>query len=98
MNNTMPFNKLRLKVLTYDEEKEDWNSPDHITYEDYLNSLKPKERQKKLDKPRMNTFLVFHSGKVIVSCMTEEFGRDSYYTFLDIIKNNYKEFQERLDV
>lgn len=97
MHSTIPFSQLQLKVLTYEELKEDWNEPTHITYEEYLNSLKPKERQKKLDKPKMNTFLVFHSGKVIVSCMTEEFGRDSYYTFLDIIKNNYKEFQERLD-
>jgi len=85
---------LSIKELVYKES--DWMVPKTIPYQTYLDTLKPKERQKKLDKERFNTFLVFHSGKVIMSSMCEEFARDTYYEFLDIIKNNYKQFEEKL--
>jgi len=85
---------LSIKELVYKES--DWMVPKTIPYQTYLDTLKPKEMQKKLDKERFNTFLVFHSGKVIMSSMCEEFARDTYYEFLDIIKNNYKQFEEKL--
>jgi hypothetical protein len=67
-----------------------------IPYQYYLDTLKSKDQQKKLDKSRYNTFLVFHSGKVIMSSMCEEFAHDTYYEFLEIIKENYKSFEEKL--
>lgn len=85
---------LSIKELVYKES--DWMVPNSIPYQTYLDTLKPKEIQKKLDKERFNTFLVFHSGKVIMSSMCEEFARDTYYEFLDIIKKNYKKFEETL--
>jgi TATA-box binding protein (TBP) (component of TFIID and TFIIIB) len=91
----IPITELRIKQLIY--EKDDWKPETYIPYEEYLNTLKPKDRQKKIDKERYNTFLVFHSGKVIMSSMCEEFAVDTYYEFVDIIKNNYKRFREILN-
>lgn len=89
-----PITDLKIKELVY--KGEGWQKPKMIPYQSYLDTLKPKDQQKKLDKDRFNTFLVFHSGKVIMSSMCEEFARDTYYEFLDIIKNNYKQFEEKL--
>jgi TATA-box binding protein (TBP) (component of TFIID and TFIIIB) len=91
---TKSITDLKLKEITYKDKK--WCKPKKVPYQVYLDQLKPKEQQKKLDQERFNTFLVFHSGKTICSSMCEEFSRDVYYEFLEIIKNNYLEFQERL--
>lgn len=67
------------------------------TYKEYLSHLSEKERLKKMTKERYTTFLVFHSGKVIVSSSCAEFARDSYYYFLDIIRKSYHIIEEKLD-
>lgn len=92
---TKPITELQIKELTY--RRGNWLKPKFIPYQNYLDTLKPKEQQKKLDKERYNTFLVFHSGKVIMSSMCEDFARETYYEFLDIIRENYKEFEEKLE-
>ena len=89
-----PIKDLMIKELTYNDNK--WISPLFIPYQKYLDTLKPREQQKKIEKERFNTFLVFHSGKVICSSMCEEFAKDTYYEFLEIIRQNYHEFQEKL--
>lgn len=68
------------------------------TYNEYLGRLSEKEINKKLNKDRYTTFLVFHSGKVIQSSINAEFGKDSYYYFLKIIRTAFDEIEERLDV
>ena len=92
---TKPITELKIKELVFKNGY--WQQPKMIQYQNYLDTLKPKEQQKKLDRDRFNTFLVFHSGKVIMSSMCEDFARDTYYEFLDIIRKNYKEFEERLE-
>lgn len=92
---TKPITDLQIKELVY--KRRFWLKPKMIPYQVYLDTLKPKEQQKKLDKDRFNTFLVFHSGKVIMSSMCEDFARDTYYEFLNIIKGNYKAFEEQLE-
>lgn len=93
---------LMVKQLTYkmfydgDKIIGDWQEPVMVKHEEYLNTLKPKEKQKKLDKGRYNTFLVFHSGKCIMSSMCEEFARESYDHFLNTVRENYKEFREEV--
>ena len=89
-----PIKDLMIKELTYNDNN--WISPVFIPYQKYLDTLKPREQQKKIEKERFNTFLVFHSGKVICSSMCEEFAKDTYYEFLEIIRRNYHEFQEKL--
>jgi TATA-box binding protein (TBP) (component of TFIID and TFIIIB) len=89
-----PITELQLKQLTC--SKGNWLEPKYVPYQYYLDTLKPKEQEKKLAQKRFNTFLVFHSGKCIMSSMCADFARDTYYEFLQIIKDNYKLFEEKL--
>lgn len=66
------------------------------TYKEYLDILSPKERETKLQSERHNTFLVFHSGKVIMSGLTADFMREVYYYFLSIIRASFNKIEERL--
>lgn len=59
----------------------------NISYSSYLNSLSPKEKAKKINKQHYNTFLVFQSGKIIMSGTSSELMKDVYYEFLDIIRD-----------
>ena len=85
---------LEVKKMTYDGM---WKE-EIVFYSDYLALLPEKERMKKLKKQRYNTFLVFHSGKVIMSSINSKFSRDIYYYFLNIIRTCYDKIEERLDV
>jgi TATA-box binding protein (TBP) (component of TFIID and TFIIIB) len=91
-----PISELKIKQLT--NKKDTWLKPKFVPYQEYLDTLKPKDQQKKLTKDRFNTFLVFHSGKVIMSSMCEDFAREPYYDFLSIIGKNYEKFEEKLDL
>ena len=72
--------------------KEEWT-----TYEEYLNLLSEKERETKINSPRYVTFLVFHSGRSIMSGLTADFMRDYYYEFIEIIRDAYDKIEERLE-
>lgn len=91
---TKSIKTLMIKQLIFARGK--WLPPKMVPYEYFLNSLKDKEKQKKLDKERYNTFLVFHSGKVIMSSMCTEFAEDTYNEFLELILKNRKLFEEQL--
>jgi len=86
---------MQVKKLSYDE-KGNWIEEMTI-YDEYLQFLTKKERLKKVNKERYNTFLVFHSGRVIFSGSCADFMRESYYYFLKIIKAAYPYIEERLD-
>jgi hypothetical protein len=86
---------MKIKKLSFVDDN--WVEKDS-TYDEYLNKLTEKEINKKMNKERFVTFLIFHSGKVIQSSINSEFGRDSYYYFLEIIKSAFDEIEERLDV
>lgn len=87
--------ELMLKKLVY--EGGDWGKETFIQYTEYLDMLPDKDVTKKLKKLRYNTFLVFHSGKTIMSGMEMSFMRDEYYEFLNIIRECYDIIEERLD-
>jgi hypothetical protein len=63
---------------------------EYVPYKHYLDKLTSKEKIDKLQEERYNTFLVFHSGKTIMSGLTGELMRDTYYTFIDIIRKCHK--------
>lgn len=59
---------------------------------DYIDTLTPKEKKKKLSKSYMNTFLVFYSGKVIMSGGISYINRkEAYNTFMNIITSYKKD-------
>lgn len=86
--------ELELKQMKYIEGVwvEDFLTP----FNTYLNTLKPKEQEKKLKKERYNTFLIFHSGKAIMSGLNADFQRRSYNDFIDIIRSCYHLIKENL--
>jgi TATA-box binding protein (TBP) (component of TFIID and TFIIIB) len=85
---------MKIKKLKYSGKWEE----ETVYYTEYLNLLSPKDREKKINKERYNTFLVFHSGKVIMSGCQASFMRDTYYYFLNIIRTCYDQIEERLGV
>lgn len=89
---TLPILKLE---EGYDNEK--WKLTND-TYDNYLSILNDKECRKNLYKERYNTFLVFHSGKVILSSIHSNFSRDSYHNFLKTIDDNYFQIKETLSI
>ena len=89
--------KMKIKKLIFNPDIDGWND-EIITYGDYLKTLSEKERLKKLNKERFNTFLVFHSGKCIYSGVSADMMRESYYYFLKIIRTSYHIIEERLDI
>ena len=102
------ISKMEIKKILYTNNKfdkeekitdinKDWKDIDTY-YQEYLDKLTEKEKSKKLNKERYNTFLIFHSGKTIMSSINAAFARDSYYYFIKIIKTAYDLIEERLDV
>jgi TATA-box binding protein (TBP) (component of TFIID and TFIIIB) len=90
--------KMEIKKLSYndDDPENKWNETS-TTYQEYLDLLSIKDREAKMADERYNTFLVFHSGKVIMSGLTADFMREVYYYFLSIIRKAFDKIEERLD-
>lgn len=91
----LDINKMEIRKLSHKDEK--WT--EEITlYSEYLQFLSEKDQLKKLNKDRYNTFLIFQSGKTILSSINAKYSRDSYYYFLKIIRTCYNQIEERLDI
>lgn len=85
--------KMKIKKIVYEG---DLVTKYDTTYNEYLNLLCDKDRKQKLKTIRYNTFLVFHSGKVIMSGLTAEYMRDVYYYFTSIIQNARDKIEENI--
>lgn len=84
---------MEIRKITYGEKDIKYET---TIYQEYLELLTPKEKISKLKKEKYNTFLVFHSGKVIMSGLTSEFMKNTYYYFLNIIRDSFEHIEERL--
>jgi len=69
-----------------------------LSYGEYLTMLPEKERNKKLNKDRYTTFLVFQSGRTICSSVSQLFSENAYAYFIKIIKSCRHLIEEKLDV
>jgi TATA-box binding protein (TBP) (component of TFIID and TFIIIB) len=94
---TKPISKLKILELNITNDS-DW-AGNIVTYEKYLDILSPDAREAKIKHTRYNTFLVFHSGKIIQSGMSSDFMKDDFYDFCEIINNAYRDgfIEEKLD-
>jgi TATA-box binding protein (TBP) (component of TFIID and TFIIIB) len=99
VNIKFPLTKSRdtmsIKKLVCDVDGQ-WSNK-WANYSEYLEVLEEKARKVKIKEQRYNTFLVFHSGKVIFSGLTSDLMRDTYYTFIDIIRKSFDAIEERLE-
>lgn len=93
-----PVEELKVEKIKYNDKDDEWYVSEYVTYREYLDLLPLKEQNKKLKKQRHTTFLVFHSGKVILSGLSDDFCRPVYYEFLDLIRECFDEIEERLDI
>ncbi len=87
---------LRIRKCICDMDTDTWNEFT-IPYIEYLHTLSEKERKKKIDKERYNTFLVFHSGKCIMSGMSSFCMKNSYSSFMDVIEDCKEIVMEKLE-
>lgn len=88
--------ELRIRKCVYDQETGMWTETT-IPYLEYIDTLSEKERKKKHDKERHNTFLVFHSGKCIMSGMSSFCMKKSYDAFIKIIRECKEIIMEKLE-
>lgn len=86
---------MKIKKLSFTKEKE-WIE-EWVTFQQYLDILKPKDRELKLNYQRYVTFLAFHSGCVICSGLTADFMRDTYNFFVATIRKAFDHIEERLE-
>lgn len=88
------LNNLIVKQIVY--LNDEWILS-NVLYKTYLDLLPIKEKEKKSLKKRFNTFLVFHSGKIIMSGICAESQKNTYYSFLNIIRDSYDKIKEKLE-
>jgi hypothetical protein len=97
VNIKIPLNvsrdNMEVNKITYHEGV--WVETETI-YLEYINTLDEKTREKKRTEKRYNTFLVFHSGKVIFSGLTHNLMKDTYYNFVNIMKSARPSIEEIL--
>ena len=69
-----------------------------VKYGVYLDMLSHKDRLKKIrkDSKKQFTFMVFHSGKTIMSAGSVELARGYYYSFIELMKSCRSEIEEKL--
>jgi TATA-box binding protein (TBP) (component of TFIID and TFIIIB) len=92
-----PIEDLEILQLTFKDNA--W-ARKMVKYTEYLDTLTPGMRKNKLEHTRYNTFLIFHSGKVIQSGLSEKFMKDDFYSFCKVIDHAYSQNQleEKLEV
>lgn len=100
VNIKKPFDKniLEMKIVKKVWSGDKFLPGEYVPYINYIETEKEKDRKKKLDKKRYTTFLVFHSGKIIMSCISKEFGRDPFNYFINIMIDNRGLLEEKLDI
>lgn len=97
---------VNIKIVTTDENIDDIQVEQYVLQQDcattvemvryvnYLDTLSAKERKKRIPKCYTNTFLVFYSGKVIMSGGVSSINRTaSYNRFMDIVNKYRPEFE-----
>lgn len=85
-----------VKRVYIDEESGEWETT-WVYYGDCLDMFDTKTRSQKYKKARYNTFLVFQSGKVIMSGLTSRHMRPSYEYFMNLMRDAYEYIEERLE-
>ena len=87
---------MQLHNVVLDNLEQEWVDSKVVSYMFYLDRIAVKDRAAKLAKERDITFLVFASGRLIVSGCCASFTRPIYYQFLQVIRQCYHQIEERI--
>lgn len=76
----------------------EWNAhnPSKVTFGQSVLSDYGTGMERFLQKPKYNTFLVFHSGNIIMSGMIESSMKNDFYRFLDFLRQHRREIEEHI--
>ena len=83
------------RVWDNDDGGGSWNTS-FTTYNEYVDTMSPATKCATLSKTRYNTFLVFHSGHIIMSGVTIECMQPVYRAFHTMIIDARDRIEERL--
>ena len=98
-----PITEMKIKKIEYflsdtDSAASGTYVESMTTYSEYLDQLTERERLKKLNKARFTSILAFHSGRIIVSSIQEEFALETFDKFVEIVRESRDYIEERLDL
>lgn len=86
--------KLKKYVCKFSQDKWKWKR-DEAEWKDYLDMLSPKDRAIEVKKERYFSFLIFASGKVILSSpYNGNFSTNAFLKFMEILTTNKDKFEE----
>ena len=88
---TASSDNFKIKQIEYLDQEQNIS---YISYDQFQSQYR--ENRKK-ESNKYNTFLVFQSGKVIMSGKSALFMEDVYYKFINIISDCYQEINNKLD-
>jgi TATA-box binding protein (TBP) (component of TFIID and TFIIIB) len=94
----VPITDMKIKKIKLDNLDQEWTEAKVVDYQEYLDLLPAKEQNAKLKYDRHNTFLVFHSGKCIMSGTCKPLMKPVYNEFLRVMRKCYDKVEERLDI
>ena len=86
---------LSFRCMEWDSTTQEWSNS-NAPFSRYYSMLSDKDRKKEDRKSRFNTFLVFYSGKVIMSGLVAETMRQPYYNFVKMLKTERESIEEQL--
>ena len=91
----VPENQIQSKipVFTWNTSNLKWDRHE-ISYQSYQN----RKQKPKKSKPKFNTFLIFHSGKIIMSGMCEENMKKDYQFFRKFLNDHRSDIEEVIKI
>jgi hypothetical protein len=87
------WRKFMIDKFTFSPQNQTWQQS-KIVFDDYFTE---NMKEKKKNKQRFNTFLVFHSGKIIMSGVCEENMANDYNFFKKYLVDNRQFIEEKIE-
>lgn len=89
-----PVKLSKIKSVKIRKNGHKWETS-KVSYDEFLNIMVPKDRERWTSKKRYGSFLVFYSGKVIFSSFDYSLMKDDYNRFMDIIDECKEDILEK---
>ena len=103
VNIKFPVNEIKPEITHMSFERDE-NNNTKLSFEEspewknFIKTIDKKDSDKMIKKQRYSTFLVFHSGEVIMSGMNIKMMKPHYDIFSKMIKDSRDVIEEKLDI